>query len=274
MYLMFTVKRRETQMIELKQSDFCKVTPIFKGIDHGAPLVFSVIEGNNTGRVFVDDANDPTCALVCPEAGFMYLGTTDTQDDFIKETCDFIFESMLPKMQEKEMVLFAFSEEVRKKLDKHFQGKGVIRIQRRTFSFNRERYKANADMQRSLPEGYSVLRMSTKDLEEYSNNSRLGADPSKMIGYKVISGEHNISQCVSIFVGGGHAEIDIFTDENFRGKGFAIACASAFIDECVSNGIVPDWSCWPYRIESINLAQKLGFDECSDMDAHFWAENM
>jgi len=42
-----------------------------------------------------------------------------------------------------------------------------------------------------------------------------------MIGYIVINGGHIVSQCVSIFVGGDQVEIDILTNENYRGKGFA-----------------------------------------------------
>ena len=79
---------------------------------------------------------------------------------------------------------------------------------------------------------------------------------------------------ISVFIGGGQAETDICTCEGYRRKGFAMACASAFIDECLSRGLFPAWSCWPFRTESAALARKLGFEEKGAADAHFWAENM
>jgi hypothetical protein len=50
-------------MIELNINEFHKVIPIFEGIDHNQAVLFSVIEGNNPGKVFIDDMNNPKTAL-------------------------------------------------------------------------------------------------------------------------------------------------------------------------------------------------------------------
>ena len=43
----------------------------------------------------------------------------------------------------------------------------------------------------------------------------------------------------SIYVGGGEAEIDIRTDERYRGRGYARLTACAFIEACLEKGLRP-----------------------------------
>ncbi len=61
-------------MIELDASEFHKVTPIFRDIDHNIAVVYSVIEGNNPGRIFADNPLAPTSAFLFPEGAFFYGG--------------------------------------------------------------------------------------------------------------------------------------------------------------------------------------------------------
>ena len=83
-----------------------------------------------------------------------------------------------------------------------------------------------------------------------------------------------VSQCISVFIGKNEAEIDVSTREDYQGRGFAAICAAAFIDECISRGIEPRWTCWPFREGSIALAEKLGFVKQFEAPAWFWAEKM
>ncbi|WP_455620096.1 GNAT family N-acetyltransferase [Eisenbergiella sp.] len=243
------------------------------GADHGIPLIYSVLEGKGEGLIYVDSVSDPQNALLLPQGGFFYLASKDHSRNFLLQMKKFIFQELMPAMTEKEMVLFALNEQTGKALDEIMADKGVIRIQRTLFDFDEKMYH---EIQKAvaLPDGYKVVRMEDAQLREYETAGNLGVHLPDRIGYRVVKGEEVISQCISVFTGGGQAEIDICTCEGYRRKGFAMACAFAFIDECLSKGLVPVWSCWPFRTESAALAGKLGFDEKGAADAHFWTENM
>ena len=45
-----------------------------------------------------------------------------------------------------------------------------------------------------------------------------GGHLSDRIGYRIVKGEEIISQCISVFIGGGQAETDICTCEGYRRK--------------------------------------------------------
>jgi hypothetical protein len=51
-------------MQQLSKNDFSKVVPIFSSITHSKPLVFSVIDGNMDGSIYVDNMKKPKTALV------------------------------------------------------------------------------------------------------------------------------------------------------------------------------------------------------------------
>jgi len=76
----------------------------------------------------------------------------------------------------------------------------------------------------------------------------------------MMKGDDIVSSCQSVFVGDRRVEIYVENGERYRRQGFAILCASAFIEHCLEKGLLPVWSCWDYEwnIASINPAQKLG----------------
>ena len=54
------------------------------------------------------------------------------------------------------------------------------------------------------------------------------------------------------------AEIDIRTDESYRGKGLALLAAQHMISTCLEKR-TPHWDCDVHHLASIKLAEKLGF---------------
>lgn len=68
---------------------------------------------------------------------------------------------------------------------------------------------------------------------------------------KIISG----TSCYTYYKGG--VEIEVATDENYRGKGLAKICASAFILECLKRSLKPHWDA--RNKASLCIAKKMGF---------------
>lgn len=82
---------------------------------------------------------------------------------------------------------------------------------------------------------------------------------SKGIGIAILDGENVVSECVSIFSSEDRAEIDIWTDETYRGKGLAMLAAQHMISICLEKKRTPHWDCDVHHLASIKLAEKLGF---------------
>jgi RimJ/RimL family protein N-acetyltransferase len=248
-------------MIELKRSEFALAAPLFAGIDHNVPIVFSVLEGTAAGRVFADDAGRVRSAFVAVGGAFSYVAGDETDDAFDRALVALIFESLLPNQEEQELVLFAFTDAWRAKLDQLLAPKGAIRIHRKAFSFDAAHAPDFRSWRSRVPAG---CRMELIGLVE--------GDPR--FGVRLLKDDEVVGECTSVFVGRGGAEIDIHTDENHRNLGLGTLTASAFLEECHARGLRPNWSCWPEREASIALAKKLGFVEQDDVLAHLWAPDL
>jgi RimJ/RimL family protein N-acetyltransferase len=251
-------------MIELVPSEFALAVPLFVGIDHNVPIVFSVLEGTAAGRVFVDDVDcvdRPRSAYVAVSGAFSYVAGDETDDAFAQAFVALIFDNLLPHQEEQELVLFAFTDAWRVKLDTLLAPKGAIRICRKTFAFNAPQAPDFRLWRDRVPAGY---RMEPTGVA--------AGDPR--FGVRLMKDNTVVSECTSVFVGRGEAEIDIHTDENHRNLGLGAITASAFLEECLARGLRPSWTCWPEREASIALAKKLGFVEGVDVPAHLWAPDL
>ena len=91
---------------------------------------------------------------------------------------------------------------------------------------------------------------------------------TKRFGVCVMMGDEVASICRAVAVGGGEAEVDMYTAEKYRRRGYAQWAACAFIEECLARNLTPSWICWPEREASYALAKKLGLDDRPDVQAH------
>ena len=207
-------------MIELKPSEFAVVVPLFSDIEHSVPIVFSVLEGTAAGRVFVDRADRPRSAFLAVSGAFSYVAGDETDDAFGRDLVALLFDDLLPSQEEQELVLFAFTDGWRAKLDQLLTPKGAIRIHRKTFAFDAARAPAWRLWRDRVPAGY---RMEPTALAV--------GDPR--FGVRLLKDDEVVSECTAVFVGRGEAEIDIHTDENHRKLGLGTLTASAFLEECL-----------------------------------------
>lgn len=261
-------------MIEIKFSDYRKVIPVFQNIDHSVAIVFAVLEGNSPGRVFVNDLAAPSSVFLYPEGTFYYIHGNANDAAFCQSVFSHIFDEILPTADEKEAIIFAYTSEWRKRLDQLLSEKGVITIYRKVFEFNPEKFADYRKHQSQLPGGLTIRPMDLALAQMYPAYQPVVDPSSKRFGFCLMKGDEVLSECSSIFVGAGEAEIDIHTNEQYQGRGYAQLVASAFIEACLAKGLRPNWACWPERKASLALAKKLGFEEKQDIPAHLWAEDL
>lgn len=261
-------------MIELSPHEFHTVSSLFKGIEHSVALVYSVIEGNSPGRVFVDRLDTPSSVYLFHEEAFHYVGGSAADSSFNQAMVSLIFDDVLSRLEEQELVLFAFSDAWRQELDVLLSHRGVMRIRRKVLSFNLLRFQAHAGWRGQLTEGVCVRHIDEQLVEKNADYRPLVEARTKGFGVCVMRDDEIASVCRAVAVGGGEVEIDIHTEEKYRRQGYALLAACAFIEESLSRNLTPSWACWPEREASYALAKKLGFEDKPDVPVHFWAKGM
>ena len=78
-------------------------------------------------------------------------------------------------------------------------------------------------------------------------------------GYCLMVDQKVASVAFASFIIGNKIEIGVETKPEYRGEGFATIVCSALIDDCLEKDCLPVWSCHAGNIDSIRLANRLGF---------------
>ncbi len=261
-------------MVELSVNALDRVVPLFVGIEHNVPLVFGVLEGHSPGRVFVDSQETPTSALLVADVGFMYVGGSAVNEAFNHALAPLLFDELLPRMTEPELILFAFSEGWREQLEHLLRPYGAIVVPRKVFAFMPAAFAERAGWRERLPEGFRLQAIDEALAERVPAYAPLVDPRTGRFGVCLLYGEEIASACTAVSVGGGEVEVDIRTAEPYRGRGLGYLAACAFIEASLMRGLTPSWACWPHRIASQALAKKLGFQPLPAVPAYYWSAEL
>ena len=217
------------------------------------PYIHCVLTGIQNGRLFANDRDHPSSALICHDFGWSQI-IGDMDKAFESDLANFIFN------QE------AFScYKVRAFSPRHAEFY-------RTFADEAERcqFRLTAfDPAPKAPDNFLVKQIKPNNSKLLSNS--FGLDlyfrnwPSKnafhinSFGFYVEHENQPVSVCYSCATNNNIIEIDVFTDPDFRGSGLAKLVCSTFIEECLKNNLTPNWDCFTNNKGSMNLALSLGF---------------
>ncbi|HOT91665.1 MAG TPA: GNAT family N-acetyltransferase [Anaerolineae bacterium] len=254
---------------ELEKTAYEKACPLFQGMGYSQLFAEAIFEGNHAGRVFVDDPERPTAALLAPLCEFFFI-VGQTENIAFNQAMRVLILSELVS-SEGDMLLFPASEAWQSTLDKLFADYARLHVARKAFTFDPEVFVArHAGWRERIPSGYSI-RQYDRALAEGTELADFwgGLDNflARGVGFAVMKGDEIVSRCHSVMVGGGEAEINIETADPYRRQGFARLAACAFIEQCLEQGLRPAWSCWDNNIPSQILAQQLGFNHPVDVPA-------
>ncbi|MGX1983907.1 GNAT acetyltransferase-like protein [Thermolongibacillus altinsuensis] len=249
-------------MEKLKDSEYKKVLPLIN--DHGKTcptFAYSVLYSMISGVVYVDNLECPKTVLIGTSSGIYYIAGDEANHHFNKA-----FQEFYQKKDKKaRFTLFSSTKRWDEVINKLFEDE-TVPMKRYSFSFNPNQYSSE---QLQIPNEFNVKRIDEHTIknslefnqayyEEYWGS--VSNFLANGFGYCILHNETVASECTSIFVGNAMAEIDIATNKEYRGNGFAFVTAKAFIDHCLQNGFIPRWDCDVHNLASIKLAEKLGFD--------------
>jgi RimJ/RimL family protein N-acetyltransferase len=264
-------------MIALEKEKFGTLTELLKTVNINHLFARSVIEGCVSGKVYVDDADQPKTAYVVHPYGMSLLFGDCTNKDFNNSFRDYALNK--EKKREKYEWMQAYPCDwdpvlgglfgdriVQSSEAKDCYEEGIVELNTRVnFKFNPAKYEqfkslnsdhdfkvVRTDKQMSMDMKGTVIPLNFWDTaEDFSQ---------KGVGFSLFSENQLASTAYSAFIHDDKLEIGIETVEAFRGKGFAQYVCEGLIDYCIENKYEPVWSCRLENVGSCRLAHKLGFE--------------
>ena len=264
---------------ELPRSQFERARPLFQG-PHLELVADAVVAGNARARIWVDDSRRPRRAFLWDRAHCYYLAGDPENDRFNSNVEELMAQEVVPEAMKRGLLIYKVHYTQDGGLDKVqriFRDESLAEIPRSFYVFEAPR---NADWRGKTPSGYRLQRINEALLR--SANLR-GADGliheiescwyslddflKNGFGYTLVNEDEITCRCTAEYVSPGNCGIGVQTAEEYRRRGFATLTASAFVDYCVSHGMIPHWDSWTANLPSIAVARKVGFRRLLDYSA-------
>jgi RimJ/RimL family protein N-acetyltransferase len=270
---------------ELEPSQFERVRSLFQGLAYHL-AIFSVIEGNSPGRIWVDHPRRPQTALVWDKAeGEFYLAGLEEDDGFNQALNACIRGQIYPEARRLprmlDFVLNYSPETWESKLDVVLRDTAPMKHYRQHFTFK----QLKVDWKVQLPDGLVMTRVDEKllartELKNIEEVRRwalrswqsVGNFMEKGFGFCLLHGDAIVCWCIADYVAGKAYEIGIHTDEDYRRRGLATLTVAAAVEHCLTWGATEiGWHCWSSNVASAATARKVGFEQTIEHPVyHAW----
>ena len=213
------------------------------------------------GRVWVPHLSNPSYCLVVV-GDFAYLLGLPPKGEKALDLKGQIFESA------QQAFLYPQDERRADWIEEQFPGQQrvVTRYALKKDEHHFDLEKLRGYMQ-AVPKGVRIRRIDERLYhlvmkEEWSRDLCSNFDTARhfleyAFGYVALKGRELIAGCSCYGVSEGTMEIEVDTRKDWRRKGLALACSSAFVLECLEKGLTPNWDA--VNLQSVGLAEKLGY---------------
>lgn len=271
-------------VIVLEQQDYPQVRQLITDRERiFLPQLLGVLDGVQPGRVVVNDAQQPTAAVVfgktvqssrwlgCPQVGDSH----DSIDEiFVAELAAFVRREQRP--DERLPVWVTTRDESWDRAVRTVYGQSLFCSPRTEFEFHADWY-ARAKKASVPPGGVVVRPITAAHLEMFLPLKRMNLSVWSTVAdyltggpaFGAFLGEQWVGYCDSLFVGGGLAELNIgILQRDHRGAGIGTLLAQSYIDACLDLGLTPCWSCETANTASYRMAKGLGFEPLREYTAY------
>jgi RimJ/RimL family protein N-acetyltransferase len=259
---------------ELDSDEWARVRPLFEGFDYSLSLD-AAIEGNNPGRIFVDDVAQPRTALALTVEGYLLAGvhdnpaTNEVLRRFLKEE---IFSGKVYVNGDESLSLAVHPEAWEVRLPELIPGYETTKNVRYHYLCRAVR----PDWRQALPEGYSARRIDRDVLhgdevllpdsvrEALEIEAYWGTEEnflSRGVSLVALCGRKAVAVCTCDCVAGDRIDVGVFTDREHRRKGVGAAVVAATVEQCLRQGFrTVGWHCNADNVASWKTAEKVGFE--------------
>lgn len=249
---------------ELREIDFPKVLHLYNSLGMNFPLILAVILNKQRGQIFADSLEYPRSTLVVTNFGFMIFIGDDINENFNKSLVALFTKA--GSVRPSYLLWYSPPIEWQARLDSFLPDR-VRRRERMRLEFHNEN-ASYINEEITCPPGFEIRNL---DFELIPKTQSLGINIGSRLwsssvdfvhnglGVCIIRNEKIVSLCYSACVADNIAEIDIITQQEYRGLGLGYVVAQGFIRECIEKNITPTWDCFISNVASLKLAEKLGF---------------
>jgi hypothetical protein len=266
----------------LEKNNYYKLIEPLKKVTINNLFARSVVECRVTGKVYVDDCDNPQTFYVIHPYGMSLLFGDCHNKAFNDSFRDYALN--LNKTREKHEWMQAFPGGWNAMFNELFKNcmikssentehreDGIIELNTRiNFKFNPNGYLEIREKQ--IPSGFKITG-TTKQIFEDMKGSVVPINfwdnaedfIKNGVGFSLFYDNKLAATAYSAFIHDHKLELGIETVEEFRGKSFAQYTCSALIDYCLENDYEPVWACRLENTGSYKLAQKLGFEPCLEI---------
>jgi RimJ/RimL family protein N-acetyltransferase len=228
------------------------------------PLIRSVIEGRQAGRIFADPDTSPSCAMVLNNFGFLYMFGDSQNSGFNASIAKLILDEST--LKQNYLLWYKPAASWRVKLE---QFPEIFRIRERIrYHFDPLLFKNTYSQ--PTPSDYRLQQIDEKTIHKMDHfeidfPTRFWRTPENFLengfGFYMLHEKAIVGICYTACVAGGEAEVDVATLEAHRGNHIGSSLTQAFIQYCLSKNILPTWDCFSYNEPSRRIAEKNGFVE-------------
>lgn len=240
---------------------------------NGQLEVIAIVRGLSSGRIFVDNTDCPKTALLWQgnNDGFFFIG--EENNDIFNSNINTFIDNII--REEAKVVGLDYFEcmgnnpKWNSVIEKLFEQRNLASWDQFVFTLHHTKNLIN-DLEQSIE------IVSIKDLIE--DNSKHIINKSFVhnkllefwtsmddfynsgIGFCAILKDVIVSICLSSYVVDNVHCVGIETLDEYRGRGYALATARAFANECKIKHYTLYWDCMKSNIPSVKLAKHLGCD--------------
>lgn len=269
---------------ELKLNNYQKAQPLFRAFDYSLSLP-ATFAGNNPGRIFVDDPEDPRIAFALTVEGYILTGDPDdpaaveTAGDFLREK---IFSGEIYLDDDTNLSLAVAPPQWEDHLPEMIPTHEVEKLPRYHYLCQ----ELTFDWRRHMPSGYQVqafdqtlLEDSTLEIPEAIMDwacieIRWGSLDHFLkhgVSTCVLHGKRVVAICQPDCFAASQIDIGIYTLPEYRHKGLATVAAAANVEAAFKQGFRKvGWHCNADNLGSWKTAEKVGFKRHKEYDYYFY----
>ncbi|MFN8452130.1 MAG: GNAT family N-acetyltransferase [Anaerolineae bacterium] len=249
-------------LFELPPALFDRVQPLYAAAPFDQPCYDAVFAGWQAARIFVDDADAPTSALMCRSYEFFPAGAVDPAlRQFIADAPDEAgvfaeFYGYAPLDARWNAALLAdFPYEIIGRRNFQWQPGTPLLDWRARLPADARIVPIDRAFAERLDRDYYPVPFVLYDWGSYA------AYEARGFGFALLMGEAVASSITATAVSARHALITVATEPDFRRRGLATLVSACFIEYCFERGLLPIWDTDDTNLGSIATARRLGFVE-------------
>ncbi len=258
-------------MKELQPGQYERVRSLFEAFDYSLSIR-ALIEGNNPGRVFVDDVLRPRTALAMTVEGTLLAGDYDNPTtngalrDFLRQR---VFTGEVFVEDDWSVTLAVHPQAWEARLPDIIPTHQADLLPRYHYLC----CEVTFDWRGHLPQGYTVRRIDRSLLSDPSVNVPSGIPDwmrmawgtvdnflSRGVGFCVLHGQEVVSWSQSDCTAADRIDIGARTEFRYRRRGLAAIAVAATAEFCLRSGFTAiGWHCEQDNVGSWKTAEKVGF---------------